>query len=176
MKFYVIRHCSTAYSEQKIYCGATDIPLSELGRREAEALTDIMRQYEFDAVVSSPLLRARQTADAVLRAKDVPLWIDPRLGERRFGIFEETSVDRPDGKIFRYSLANRFPGGESYLDVAARVYPLLDELKEQYAGCNVVLVSHGSVCRTIRSYFTDMTDAEFYGFTHPNGAVLEYGL
>lgn len=174
MKVYVVRHCTTEFNEKRIYCGHTDIPLSDIGLSEAKRLAEISKQYDFDLVLSSPLIRARQTAEAIVGSRNIPIIYDNRLIERSFGDLEEKSVDRPDGKVCRYSFAVKYPNGESNLQVAARIYGFLDEIKEKYSGKNLFIVSHGSVCRIIRTYFKDMTDEEFYSFSHRNGTIEEY--
>ena len=176
MKIYVVRHCSTRYSEEKIYCGNTDAPLSEAGQQEAKRLAEAVKGYHIDLVLTSPLIRARDTASAIVGDKNIPILYDDRLKERDFGDFEGTGVERTEGKICRYSFAIKYPSGESNLQVTARVYALLDEIKEKYAGKNVVIVSHGSVCRLIRTYFMDMTDEEFYQYSHRNGTIEEYEM
>ncbi len=173
MKLYVVRHCSTVCSEEKIYCGRSDIPLSPRGEAEARALTEKAESYSFGALFSSPLLRAKETARAVVGERDLPIFFDDRLKERDFGVFEGRSVEAPEGKRYRYSLALRYPGGESNLQVAARVYAFLDEIKKKYTE-NLFVVSHGSACRIIRSYFKQMTDEEFYAYSQPNGMIEEY--
>ena len=171
MTLFVIRHCSTVCSEKKIFCGRTDLPLSPLGEREKEALAQ--KTWKFDAVLSSPLLRARQTAEAVARG---PVLYDGRLRERDFGDFEGTSCARPDGAPYRHSMDLKYPNGESYLDVFARIRPLLKEIGRRYAGKRVCLVSHGSVCRVIRACLTKMTEEQFYGWSQPNGTAAEYDM
>ena len=173
MKIYVVRHCSTVRSEQKIFCGSTDLPLSPRGEAEAKALSAL--GLAPDVILSSPLLRARQTAEAIAGGR-VPVLFDERLRERDFGDFEGTDCGRPDGVVYRRNMDLRYPNGESYLDVAARIYPFLDEVRARFAGKRVCLVSHGSACRVIRSYFVEMTDEEFYSYSQPNGSVEEYEL
>lgn len=173
MKIYVVRHCSTVRSEQKIFCGSTDIPLSPRGEEEAKALSAL--GLSPDVILSSPFLRARQTAEAIAGGR-VPILLDKRLREREFGDFEGTDCGRPDGRKYRRNVTLKYPGGESYLDVAARIYAFLDEIKQRYAEKTVLLVSHGSACRVIRSYFAEMTDEEFYSYSQPNGSVEEYNL
>ena len=173
MKLYVVRHCSTVRSEQKIFCGRTDLPLSPRGEQEAERLSAL--GLSPDVILSSPLLRARQTAEAIAGGH-IPILFDKRLRERDFGDFEGTCCSRPDGKQYRRNMDLKYPNGESYLDVAARTYPFLDEVRARFAGKTLCLVSHGSACRVIRSYFVEMTDAEFYSYSQPNGAVEEYEL
>lgn len=174
MKFYVVRHCSTECSEKKIFCGSTDISLSPRGEEEAQALWGAAKRLGADAVFSSPLLRARQTAEAIVGGGDIPVFYDERLAERRFGHFEGTDCSRPDGAVCRYNFAVKYPGGESYLELAARVYAFLGEIAQRFAEKTVCIVSHGSACRIIRTYFREMTDAEFYAYSQPPGTVEEY--
>ncbi len=176
MKLYVIRHCSTECSEKKIYCGETDVPLSERGKAELARLKEEAKGLVCDLVISSPLLRARETAEAVAGARKIPVLFDARLKERVFGAFERTDAEREDGKVFRHNFAVRYPGGESYLDVAARVIPMLAELKEKYPGKDLLLVTHGSVCRVIRAYLLGMKDGEFYSYSQPPASAEVYEL
>ena len=60
------------------------------------------------------------------------------------------------------------------MQTAVRVYGPLDEIREKEAGKNVLLVSHGGVCRVIRSYFVDMTNEEDFNYTQKNGALEVY--
>lgn len=174
MKCYVVRHCTTDCSAKKIYCGRADVPLSKEGNAEAERLGGLWKDIPFDLVISSPLLRARKTAEAIAKSRNAPLLLDDRLKERDFGVFEGTDAEREDGKIFRYNFAMKYPNGESNLEVAARIYAFLNEIALKYAQKTVVLVSHGSACRLIRSYFVPMTDEEFYAYSQPNGSVERY--
>ena len=176
MKIYVVRHCSTEYSEKKIYCGNTDAPLSEIGLKEAKRLAEDAKDLQIDLVIASPLVRARDTARAIVGARNIPILYDDRLKERNFGDFEGKGVERSEGKECRYSFAVKYPNGESNLQVTARVYAFLDEIKKKYAKKNVVIVSHGSVCRLIRTYFKDMTDEEFFAYSHRNGTIEEYEI
>ena len=174
MKLYVVRHCTTDCSAEKIYCGRTDVPLNAEGRREAAALTASMRDIPLDLVISSPLQRARETAEAVVGGRKIPILCDERLSERDFGDLEQTSCARPDGLFCRHNFAVKYPNGESNLQVAARIYQFLDSLIADFRDKTLCLVSHGSACRIIRTYFMDMTDGEFYAYSQPNGSVTEY--
>lgn len=172
MKIYVVRHCITAYSANKIYCSRTDSPLSEEGREQAKRLTE--EALAVDLIFSSPLRRALETAEAVRGERDISILLDRRLRERDFGDFEGTPVSRQDGKAFRYSFAAGYPNGESNLQVASRVYAFLDETIARHAGKNICIVSHGSACRLIRTYFVQMTDEAFFAYSQPNGEVTTY--
>lgn len=101
MKLYVVRHCSTVCSEQKIFCGRTGVPLSPRGEREAEELSRLAERLGADVVISSPSLRARQTAEAI--AGDVPVLFDDRLRER---VIHAYFKEMTDGEFYAYSQPN----------------------------------------------------------------------
>ena len=176
MKLYVVRHGRTEYNEKRIFCGRTDIPLCGKGKEQLPTLAENSRTYGLDVIFSSPLIRAVETAQAAADACGVPVITDERLMERNFGDFEGTTVNTDADQDCRYNFAYKYPNGESYLEVAVRVYNFLDEIRAKYADKNVMIVAHGGVCRIIRTYCTNMTDDEFYAFSHPNCAVVEYEI
>ncbi len=176
MKLYVVRHCATEYNEKKLYCGRRDIPLSERGRAEAKLLAEKLQNCPFDKVISSPLLRARETAEEIVRGRAIPVYTDERLIERDFGELEGTNFYREDALVYRDEFACRCRGGESDLDVAARVYAFLGELKKKRGEGAVLLVTHGIVSRVIRTYFCNMTDEEFHAYLLHNGDIAEYEI
>lgn len=88
MKFYLIRHGQTNWNIEGRIQGKTDIPLNETGLRQAELLAKGMRNRDIAAVYSSPLLRARQTAEILAREKALPVEEIPGLREVDFGLWE----------------------------------------------------------------------------------------
>ena len=62
------------------------------------------------------------------------------------------------------------------MQVAYRVYGLIDEIRNRYKKKNVLLISHGGVCRIINTYFRDMTNEEFFNYTLQNGELEEYEI
>ena len=176
MKVFVARHCATEYNEKKLYCGRRDIPLSPKGRAEAVSLAEKLKNYAFDLVISSPLLRAKETAEEIVRGRGIPVLCDGRLIERDFGELEGTDFYREDALVYRDEFACRCKGGESDLDVVARVYAFLEDLKKERGRGNVLLVTHGIVSRVIRTYFCDMTDEEFHAYLLHNGEIAEYEI
>ncbi len=176
MTLYVVRHGRTEYNEKHLFCGRTDVPLSDIGRAQLPSLAEAARGYGLDAIFSSPLRRAVETAEAVAAVTGLPVITDDRLVERDFGKFEGQPFDTDEDRDARGNFAFRYPGGESNFDVAARVYPFLDWLRENYRDKTVMIVSHGFVCRIIRTWCLDMTDEEFYSLRHPNTGVLRYDV
>ena len=95
---YIIRHGKTDWNVLHKLQGRTDVPLNDEGRRMAEAAREEYRDVHFDVCFCSPLVRARETAEILLRGRDVPVLTDDRLMEMSFGSYEgqENSFDIPD--------------------------------------------------------------------------------
>ena len=147
MKLYVARHGQTQWNLENKVCGRTDLPLTEVGMEQAEQLARIARKLPIGRIISSPMVRARQTAAPTARELGLPVEVDDRLIEQHYGIYE--GVSRFDEGFLgnKRQFAYRYPGGESMMDVAYRVYSLLEELKRKQGEQNVLLVCHGGVCR-----------------------------
>lgn len=176
MKLYVARHGQTRWNLEDKVCGRTDLPLTQLGMEQAQLLADRTKDLKLGVILSSPMLRACQTAAPTAALYGLEILTDDRLVEQDYGIYE--GVSRFDEGFLgnKRHFAYRYPGGESMMDVAHRVYGLLDEIREKYAGKNVLLVCHGGVCRVIRTYFEDMTNDEYFHYSEENANVREYEL
>ena len=166
----VVRHGETEWNAINKVLGRTDIPLNNKGMEQAYELARSLKDLKIDIFLCSPLCRARQTADAISNETGIRYKIDDRLIEQDFGKFE--GVNRFDGgyQEAKREYFARYPGGESYFDLAARVFPLLKELE----GANALLVTHGGICRMIRNYFEDMGNEEFVKFSQGNCEVRTY--
>lgn len=176
MKVYAARHGQTQWNLEDKVCGRTDLPLTEVGISQAELLAWRTRELKIDVIISSPMLRARQTAEPTAALHGLEILLDDRLIEQDYGIYEGVSRFDEGFLANKRHFACRYPGGESMMDVAHRVYGLLEEIKEKYADKNVLLVCHGGVCRCIRTYFEDMTNEAYFQYSEENAAVREYAL
>lgn len=85
MRLYIMRHGETAWNVRRLFQGHSDIPLDEKGVALAEVTAAGLRDVPFDLAYTSPLRRARQTAEIILRGRNVPLVEEPRLIEIAFG-------------------------------------------------------------------------------------------
>ena len=161
---------------EDLICGRSDVPLTEVGQQQAKLLAESALDKGIDVILCSPLLRARQTAQAVSDAIGVPIRIDERLVEFDFGTFDGRSRFDEDFLWTRAQMPTRFPGGESAFDLAYRVYGLLYEIKEKYSDKTVLLVCHNCVSRMVRSFFVNMSAEEYGNYHAPNAQLVEYEL
>lgn len=176
MKVFVVRHGQTLWNIQNKVCGITDIGLTQKGVEQANKLARIVKQYEIDQIITSPLVRAIKTSEIIADFCKINISVDKRLIEQNYGIYE--GVDRNNENFLnnKKNFAYKYPNGESMMQVAYRVYELIDEIKEKYQNRKVLLVSHGGVCRIVNTYFNDMTNVEFFNYKLDNGEIVEYDL
>lgn len=152
---WLARHAETAVPG--VFHGAeSDIGLSELGHRQAAAAADWFRDLRPTAVVSSGMLRARDTARPIAEACGIPHLIEPDLHERRVGALGGQSFSASEGPwadtVREWSSGNTAfttAGAESFDEIAARVLPAWDRVAAAHAGGRVVVVAHGVVCKVL---------------------------
>jgi len=148
--FRLLRHGQTAHTvERRFSGGATDPPLTEIGRRQADVTArHLATAGRLDLIVTSPLQRARQTAEAAGTALAVDVLVDEDLRECHFGVwdgltFEEVRAGWPDElTAWLADPALPPPGGESLREVAARTAAVQERLLDRHAGQNVLIVAH----------------------------------
>ena len=173
-----------------------DIPLSPLGQNQATALGRWFARGEADGrpdvLLSSPYVRARQTAelfrDAGGALPDEPICIDERLREKEFGILDGLTTQGvaatfPDQAEFRRLLGkfyHRPPGGESWCDVVFRLRSVLDTIALHYAGRRVMIVAHQVVVLCLRYVIEKLSEEEILAIDHAgdvaNCSITEYAF
>lgn len=160
-----------------------DVPLSDLGRRQARALGRwLARQHQDErptTILSSPYVRAQQTAVEALGAAgrghdDVEWLLDERLREREFGVLDR--LTRPgitarephqaELRSFLGKFYHRPPGGESWADVGLRVRAVLDTLRRDHVGERVLISTHQVVVLMFRYVLEAMTEADVLALSH----------
>jgi broad specificity phosphatase PhoE len=149
---YLARHGQTAYNLERRFQGHLPVPLDDTGRAQAADLARRAGAYDFAALWSSPLLRARETADVVAERIGVEPREDPRMMETDAGdwtdrLFVDVQAEDPDG--FAGFLEGRpdfaFPGGESFAQQGIRVSAALADIEQ--GELPALVVCHGVVIR-----------------------------
>jgi broad specificity phosphatase PhoE len=166
VRLVLIRHGEVDANREFRYLGRRDDPLNRLGLRQAEALASSLAELHLDFVLSSPLARARATAETILRDRDTPWATDERLIELDFGSWEGRSRDQ----VVNHSPVDRraviawerdpslpTPGGESLASLQKRVVDLADELAGERDGETVALVSHMGPIKTLLCAALDLS-------------------
>ena len=154
-----------------------DVPLSDLGHAQAEAagrwFAALPESERPEVLLSSPYVRARQTAEAICKAGGLaggakPTVLDERLREREFGVFDGLTTKGireqfPNEAAHRAKMGkfyHRPPGGESWADVILRLRSVLNTINLQYADKSVLIVCHQVVVLCIRYILEELGEAE----------------
>jgi alpha-ribazole phosphatase/probable phosphoglycerate mutase len=162
-RLVLVRHAEPSEEVRGRCYGSLDVGLSAAGRAQADQLVARLADIDCDAVVTSPRLRARETARPYAAARGIECSTDERLREIEFGMFEgrtyeEIEVSEPT--LFRQWMESpatvRFPGGESYVDLRHRALAALDELRGRHA--MAVVVTHGGVIRAGLAAWLELPD------------------
>lgn len=168
MKLYIIRHGETPWNQMRRLQGRTDIPLAEEGIRLAKITGEKLKEIPFTVAFSSPLKRAVQTAEYVLKGRDIPIQTDERIQEISFGEWEGECL--LDSKILPHDFSDVFfndPGkyrrptkGENFQDVCERTGSFLHDLISQteYRDANILVSTHGAAGRCLLSHFYEDDD------------------
>jgi broad specificity phosphatase PhoE len=163
-RLLLVRHGQTHTSRDDAFCGVTEVPLTSIGRSQAQCLSERLRREHVDALYCSPQQRALETATVIGLALEVEIQTRNELREMDFGVWENR---------LRADLAREYPheleewergswmayppGGETQQAVVARVVPCIVDILSLHAGQSVVIVSHKSVLRLLIGHLLNMT-------------------
>ncbi len=155
-KIYVVRHCEAAGNHKRLFQGSTDCDITELGIRQLEFLKERFKDIPLDSIYTSPLLRARKTAEALRAEKDIGITVLDGLAEIHGGIVEgkpffETFKSMPQlAEIWNNHPEDFAPeGGEPMREAYERIWNTVLSVAEQNRDKTVALAAHGGVIRCL---------------------------
>jgi len=168
MEVTCIRHGETEWSLSGQHTGRTDIPLTENGRRLAAKLAPALARRDFALVLTSPMQRARETCR--LAGLDTDAVVEPDLSEWDYGDYEGLTTGQihqraPGWTVFR----DGCPGGESPLQIGARVDRLIDRVRA--VDGEVALFAHGHVLRVLAARWIGQPAQEGQRFLLDTGTL-----
>ncbi len=186
----LLRHGQSQWNLENRFTGWEDVDLSDLGREEARAAGEKLRDMKIDKVYTSILKRAVDTADIALEAagkKDLPTIRDVALNERHYGDLQglnkaETALKYGDEQvhIWRRSFDTCPPGekGESLKSCMARVVPFYEKniVRDLRDGLNVLVVAHGNSLRSLMYGLDKYTPETIMELNIPTGIPLVYEI
>jgi probable phosphoglycerate mutase len=171
---YLIRHGETDWNLTGRWQGHADVPLNAVGWRQARLLGQrlVREGVRFDALYSSDLIRAAQTALEVGSALGVAIWLTPGLREIDLGSWSghttaELRVIYPDD-FARVAAGEDIPrgGGESIRAMRQRVVATLEHIVAKHSGATLGVVTHGGCIRALLSHAVSLDGNEFQHFPH----------
>ena len=156
MRLVLVRHGQTEWNAAGRYQGQSNVALSELGRKQAECLAEHFPVQKVDAIYSSDLDRARETAECVGRKFGVPVRLEPAFRELSFGDWEgltykeiSTRWPKEANKLFTAPDELIIPNGETFQTLQKRALAKIDVLCKEHIDKNVVVFAHGAINKTI---------------------------
>ena len=156
--FFLIRHASCDGLGQRIWGRTPGIRLNEQGRLEAQQLAERLEPMKFDAIYSSPLERALETAEPLARSMQLEVRKSDALNEIDFGewsgkTFEQLHADERWRHFNTHRSTTSVLGGESFLEVQNRMVKEIDRLSREHREQRVAIVSHADPIKAIVGYF-----------------------
>jgi probable phosphoglycerate mutase len=157
-KLILIRHAVTDWHGQKRVLGQYDVSLNDEGRRQADALSQALGGLPLEAIVSSPLARAIQTAEPLARRVSREAGTDPRLTDLRVGEWEGMTFEdlqkRDDYLAFQKDpLGVRIPGGETLEEARLRAVAAVEEAAQGLDGGLLAVVTHSDIVRFLTCHY-----------------------
>jgi broad specificity phosphatase PhoE len=172
---YLVRHGETDWNATGRCQGTLDVPMNATGDAQIAALAQSLHAQRFAAAYSSPLVRARRTADAVLAARGLALVVDPDLHELSYGDVQGLApADWPGTLAERWARepwSVTFPGGESLHDAERRVLSVISRIVSAHRGESVLVSSHGHINRLVILRALGLERPQFWEVEQHNGSV-----
>jgi probable phosphoglycerate mutase len=184
MKLFIIRHGETFWNRERRLQGQEGTDLDEKGIRLAEVTSEAMRDIPMDLCITSPLLRARHTAEIMTRGRGIPVIEDPRIEEIAFGEWEGKHCMPPKLEIpaDQWSVFFRDPfhfvppkGGEAITDVIRRTAAFLQDVLSNPLNQtkNILISTHGCAMRALLNPYYDDPGDFWQGGVPKNCAVSQ---
>jgi 2,3-bisphosphoglycerate-dependent phosphoglycerate mutase len=177
-KLCIVRHGETAWNAEHRVQGQLDIPLNEIGLRQAQAVCGALKDERFDAIYASDLVRARQTAYPISHFLSMEILLEKNLRERHYGIFErltyaDVKVRYPEDYA-RFEARDpeyAFRTGESLKDFSARSIAAISKLVDEHKGQSILVFTHGGVLDKLYRFITGLPLSAQRDFGIPNAGL-----
>ncbi len=177
-KVYLVRNGGTDTEKPGQFVGQLDLPLSKKGEERIRALLPIFGGETIHKVYASPLMRASMSARIFSESFGVPSLVNENLKEISLGEFEGKTFEEIEAKSPELAremgtdpVKFRYPGGESFMDLAERTYRAFWEITTRSGGKTVVIFSHGGVNRTIIASLLGMAPEGIFKLEQDPGGV-----
>jgi broad specificity phosphatase PhoE len=173
----LVRHGETAWNVERIFRGRADVDLDEVGIKQAELLGTYLSNWRLEAIYSSPLKRARDTANIIARYHKAAVHIAEGLVDFDYGKWQSLA-EREVKKLYPDLLNQwhnnphnvRLPGGESLEDVKRRAIEVVNGVLSRHQG-NVLLVSHRVVIKVLICYLLGLDNSHFWNISLDVGGI-----
>ncbi len=179
----LIRHARSTWNALGRMQGQADPPLDEIGQQQARALGDYLKSETIHAIYSSPLARARETAEAIAKHHSLAVRRDERLMERNLGKWtgltgseadEQYPEIRANGRAAWHTAGP--PGGESLAQLTARAAAAMADILAAHPDDHVIVVSHGGTLNAYLARLLDLLPGSPIRFAIENTAIARFRI
>lgn len=176
----LVRHGETEWNTGEIFRGRADINLNEKGVVQAKLLGEYLKKSQLEAVYSSPLQRAVQTAERIAKPHSLDIRVEPALIDLDYGEWQGISLDEAK-KIYKNLYIKwektpenvTFPGGESLNDVKNRAVATVSKVLDEHKG-TVVLVSHRVVNKVLVCLLLGLNNSHFWNIRQDTCGISSF--
>lgn len=180
-RIILIRHGQTAWNKEEIFRGRADVPLDDVGLRQAQALANALRAEAISRIVTSPLRRAVKTAEVLAEARGCDSLAVDAFTDIDFGAWEalsHTEVRQQFPELYATWQAEpqtvRFPGGEDLDAVRERAGTALTQLAAEYSGQTIALVAHRVVNKVLICHILGVDNSHFWQIKQDTAALSRF--
>ena len=183
-ELFFVRHGQTPANVRHQFAGVTDVPLDDLGRRQAEQVSSRFRYFEIDAIMSSPLQRAHYTAEQIGGITGLKPHVMDGLKEIDFGDAEMMTINELLATFGHLMPALgdprdttlQWPNGESRHGFHTRVLSSVNAIMRTYADKRVAVVCHGGVISSVLSHLEDGPRNDFERYRIANCSITHMSV
>lgn len=179
-KFILVRHGQTDWNVQRRFQGQHDVPLNEVGRKQAAALSRRLAGERIHTIYASDLQRVTETAEHIVQTHQLTVQPEPRLREMSFGDWEGLTYAQIGQRYPKLRaeweadmLRVTLPGGESLMGVASRVRDLYDQLVRDHQDETVLLAAHGGSLRVLLGVALGLGPERYWQFRLDTASLTE---
>ncbi|MBO6195350.1 MAG: histidine phosphatase family protein [Bacilli bacterium] len=174
MKVYIVRHGQVLHNAKKVYSNENE-DLNEVGLQQAKELKSKINFINYDIIISSPLIRAKHTAE-IINVKNKNIIFDDRLEERNPGDLNGKPISFTNREEYwNFNSKIQYGTSENMKVFFNRVFDFLDDLKNKKYE-SVLIVAHSGVSKAFSAYFQGINDGKFLEHGLKNCEIKEYEL
>lgn len=183
MEIYFVRHGKTDYNKHGRVMGYIDRPLNEEGFAQARELAENIKDEHFDLIYCSPLMRAKQTAQAINEHQKCPIFYDHRIIERDCGMLAGVYYNELDKQKSKWSWVIGDTNCKQYKietvdSMMQRVQSLINYLEETWPDKKILFVSHSGVAMVLNALQNNMKEGDdiFKKIKTPNAELMKFNV
>lgn len=166
---YITRHGQTVWNIERRFQGRKDSPLTELGRTQASLLHERIKNFDLDAIYTSPSKRTMETTRLIKGGLDIPVYEAEELYEMNFGDWEGMSIDevlKDYSQVYEhlvYEPSKYVPiTGETFEEIFNRTKRIIEHIKEKHEAQKILIVTHGLTRKVLMAQFHKSSIDDFW--------------